>query len=159
MSHTERAELFARLHHAGQTRRVSDEAYVAHPIRVFQTLKSYTEDETILVTALLHDTLEDCPEVTYSLLLEDFGEKVANNVRALSNDPSEVRRLGKSRYLCEKIKTLTLEQLWVKLADRLDNMRESPREEYLIATRQLLESIEITDLVVEALVAQIRLLL
>ncbi|CAA9280214.1 MAG: hypothetical protein AVDCRST_MAG77-4335 [uncultured Chloroflexi bacterium] len=46
-----------------------------------------TEAETMVVVALLHDTLEDWPEATPALLEEQFGKEVAAAVVALTKPP------------------------------------------------------------------------
>ena len=45
-----------------------------------------TQDKEVIAAAILHDTLEDCKEVTFSVLCQEFGERVAEIVRAESEE-------------------------------------------------------------------------
>ncbi len=40
----------------------------------------------MIAAAILHDTLEDCKEVTFSTLCQEFGERVAEIVKAESEE-------------------------------------------------------------------------
>lgn len=119
----ESALLFATEKHKNQVRKFNGEPYVTHPIRVANTVKEFTSDERIIVTALLHDTIEDT-DATREEIETNFGVEVANMVCALSNDKVELKRLGKTAYLTEKMNSLSDSELLVKLADRLDNIRD-----------------------------------
>ena len=69
--------------HQGQTRKNSGLPYVIHCVEVSQVLQRLGFDETVLVTALLHDTLEDTamPPARIEAL---FGAEVLAFVRSLS---------------------------------------------------------------------------
>ena len=45
-----------------------------------------TQDKEVIAAAILHDTLEDCKEVTFSTLCQEFGERVAEIVKAESEE-------------------------------------------------------------------------
>lgn len=118
-----RAQTFATNAHRGQKRR-SGEDYVNHCIRVANICSQYTENETVIISALLHDTLEDT-ETTASQLEDLFGVDVCSMVKALTNNPEEMEKLGgKREYLAIKINHLPMDALLVKLADRLDNISD-----------------------------------
>ena len=115
---------FAKRKHTGQTRRIKGEPYVEHCKRVAYTVSFYTEKLDVIIAALLHDTLEDTPTRREELGAE-FGTEVANLVYALTNDTEEMKRLGGKRaYLAQKINTLSLDELLIKLADRVDNVQD-----------------------------------
>lgn len=145
------AIMYAELKHAGQVRKFSGEPYVNHPVRVAKTLSAYTTDYSILAAAVLHDTLEDT-DTTIEDLVRLFGDRVANLVKALTNDPEEIKRVGKTQHLLEKMAKMDDETLLIKLADRLDNVQDvtfdptSERYEwsqkYADQTQTLLESLE-----------------
>src|SRR5580765_7621133 len=57
--------------------------YIIHPIRVALIVVeqlSIRNAETICV-ALLHDTIEDCPDITVGLITQQFGSDIANMVQ------------------------------------------------------------------------------
>ena len=71
--------------HKGQTDKAG-EAYIFHPV----TVALLCDTAKAKAAALLHDTLEDCPEtVSYELLAERVGKDVADAVRLLTNDGSK----------------------------------------------------------------------
>lgn len=61
--------------------------YVTHLMSVMTILRDYTDDEDVLVAALLHDTLEDT-DYTREELLTDFGEPVTELVLTLTEPKS-----------------------------------------------------------------------
>ncbi len=73
--------------------------------------------------AILHDTIEDT-KTSYQEILDLFGPETAEMVMALTNDPGEKERLGKREYLARKTAAMGPRELLVKLADRLDNVRD-----------------------------------
>ena len=58
MRYTEAKELAIQAHY-GQVRRYTGEPYVNHPIAVADLIASITDDEDMIIAALLHDTVED----------------------------------------------------------------------------------------------------
>ena len=118
---------FAKLKHAGQ-KRDNGEDYIVHPIRVAKLVDYYKGQysknrEVLLAASLLHDTLED----TYTSFLElrdHFGIEVASLVEELTNASYSSKIIGKGLYLAEKMQMMTNYALIIKLADRLDNVRD-----------------------------------
>lgn len=121
-----RAIDYARVMHEGQTRS-SGEPYYTHPVEVAGILASMKMDATTLVTAILHDTLEDT-KATYEDLEKKFGADVAslvNGVSKLTKIESQTVE-GKQAENFRKLLLAMSEDirvLLVKLADRLHNMR------------------------------------
>ncbi len=77
--------------------------------------------QKIVDIALLHDTLEDT-ETTYEELKANFGQEIADDVKALTN-PANLSATGKkAEYLLNKMKKMSPDVLLIKLADRLDNI-------------------------------------
>ena len=118
---------FAKVKHAGQKRDNGDD-YIVHPIRVAKIVDYYKGQysknrEVLLAASLLHDTLED----TYTSFLElrdHFGDEVASLVEELTSATFSSRIIGKAKYLAEKMQMMTNYALIIKLADRLDNVRD-----------------------------------
>lgn len=121
-----RAYEYAKKMHEGQTRS-SGEPYYTHPMEVAGLLANMKMDTATIVTAILHDTLEDT-KATFDEVKGLFGEEVAN----LINGVSKLSRIegqtveGKQAENFRKLVLAMSEDirvLLVKLADRLHNMR------------------------------------
>jgi guanosine-3',5'-bis(diphosphate) 3'-pyrophosphohydrolase len=122
----ETAAVAVRRHH-GQLRKYAPLPYSLHPLRVAALVAGTdgppgSDREACLLAALLHDTIEDTawtvPEIE-----RDYGPAVASVVAELTQDktlPKEERR----RLMIAHCATMSPSAKWVKLADRLDNMRE-----------------------------------
>lgn len=112
--------------HEGQERS-SGEPYFSHPVEVAAILTEQQMDDATIVTALLHDTIEDTKS-TYSEVSTRFGDEVAqlvDGVTKLTNlelHSSETRQAENFRKLLMAM-SKDLRVLLVKLADRLHNMR------------------------------------
>ncbi len=112
--------------HAGQVRS-SGEPYFSHPVEVAAILTEQQMDDATVVTALLHDTIEDTKS-TYGEVSKRFGEEVAqlvDGVTKLTNlelHSSETQQAENFRKLLMAM-SKDLRVLLVKLADRLHNMR------------------------------------
>ncbi len=119
--------------HIGQTRK-SGEPYILHPIIVAVFTAMISNDETMIVSALLHDVVEDT-DFTIEELEEIFGKDVALLVEGLtkidvirdeelipstSNQKLISSALTFRKMLLTSIKDVRV--LVVKLCDRLHNM-------------------------------------
>ena len=127
---TNKAVVYAIEKHAKQMRRGSGLLYIVHPISVLAIVRKYKNSkhyDELGAAAVLHDVAEDCG-VTSEELVAGFGEMVAGLVMELTNDPDEVRRLGKQEYLDCKLANLSSYALVIKLADMLANMTENPSQ-------------------------------
>lgn len=117
---------FGRLAHNGQLRK-SGEPYFLHPIAVAELLADMQLDVETLITALLHDTVEDC-DVTSDDITTHFGVKISelvNGVTKLSQieiqsfDTKQAENFRKFMLAISR----DVRVLVVKLADRTHNMR------------------------------------
>lgn len=116
-----KAYVYAQKHHEGQKRKFTDIDYFTHPKYVARIIEDITNDETMIVAALLHDVLEDT-NATESEILELFGEKVLNLVKELTSTKDKEGK-SKTEYLIEKIINLSEEALLIKLVDRYHNIK------------------------------------
>ncbi|MBV8939067.1 MAG: bifunctional (p)ppGpp synthetase/guanosine-3',5'-bis(diphosphate) 3'-pyrophosphohydrolase [Alphaproteobacteria bacterium] len=121
-----RAYAFAAKAHGAQ-KRASGEPYITHPLEVAGLLTEYRLDSASIITALLHDTVEDTG-VTLEQVEKEFGQEI----RVLVDGVTKLSRLeGKSEDLrqAENFRKLLLAMsedlrvLLVKLCDRLHNMQ------------------------------------
>jgi guanosine-3',5'-bis(diphosphate) 3'-pyrophosphohydrolase len=142
-----RAYVFAMRAHGAQ-KRASGDPYFSHPLEVAGILTDYKLDSASIITALLHDTVEDTT-ATSEDIHKQFGEEVTRLVDGVTKLAKIELQPGSSGQ-AENFRKLLLAMsedirvLLVKLADRLHNMRtlnyiKSPEKRRQIA----LETMEI----------------
>jgi GTP pyrophosphokinase/guanosine-3',5'-bis(diphosphate) 3'-pyrophosphohydrolase len=111
----------------GSQKRASGDPYFAHPIEVAGILTDYRLDTATIVTALLHDVIEDT-EVTRADIDRLFGEEVGELVEGVTK-LSRLEATADHKRQAENLRKFILavskdvRVLLVKLADRLHNMR------------------------------------
>jgi len=121
-----KAYAYGKEMHDGQMRK-SGEAYFTHPVAVAAILTEQRLDDATIITALLHDTIEDTRS-TYSELVSMFGEEIAelvDGVTKLTNlqlSSTETQQAENFRKLFMAM-SRDLRVILVKLGDRLHNMR------------------------------------
>ena len=123
----EKAYHFAEKAHAGQLRK-SGEPYFVHPLTVAGILAKLMLDAPTIAAGLLHDTVEDCEDVTLEVIEKEFGQEVA----LLVDGVTKLRRLdftSRVEQQAESIRKMILAMskdirvVLIKLADRTHNMR------------------------------------
>jgi GTP pyrophosphokinase len=121
-----RAYVFSVARHGSQ-KRASGDPYFSHPIEVAGILTELFLDDKTIVTALLHDTLEDTvttPEEIERL----FGPEILRLVDGVTK-LSKIEAQTENERAAENLRKFLLAMsddirvLLVKLADRLHNMR------------------------------------
>ncbi|WP_108484829.1 RelA/SpoT family protein [Oceaniglobus ichthyenteri] len=120
------AYAYGQAMHEGQYRH-SGEPYFTHPVAVASILAEMQLDDATIVTALLHDTIEDTKS-TYGEVAEKFGTEIAelvDGVTKLTNlqlNSTETKQAENFRKLFMAM-SKDMRVILVKLADRLHNMR------------------------------------
>jgi GTP pyrophosphokinase len=121
-----RAYVFAMKVHGSQTR-LSGDPYFSHPLEVAGILTEYKVDLASIITALLHDTVEDT-ETTLKEIKKSFGKDVS----LLVDGVTKLTRIEFQSDLAKQAENFRkfvlamsedIRVLLVKLADRLHNMR------------------------------------
>lgn len=114
-----------KAHHAQL--RASGDPYFSHPLGVADILAHFHLDVDSIVTALLHDTVEDTL-VTLETIEKEFGKKIAGLVDGVTK-LSRIGLQSAEEKQAENFRKLVVAMsedirvLVVKLADRLHNMR------------------------------------
>ncbi|NBD30888.1 MAG: RelA/SpoT family protein [Alphaproteobacteria bacterium] len=112
--------------HEGQFRH-SGEPYFTHPVAVAGILAEQQMDDATLVTALLHDTIEDT-KASFSEIESRFGREIADLVEGVTK-LTNLQLTNAASKQAENFRKLfmatsrDLRVTLVKLADRLHNMR------------------------------------
>ena len=121
-----RAYVFATQKH-GDQKRASGDPYFSHPVEVAGILTNLRLDTSSIITALLHDTIEDT-DATFGEIERLFGREIADMVNGVTK-MSLLELSSADAAQAENFRKLLVATasdiriLLVKLADRLHNMR------------------------------------
>lgn len=121
-----KAYVFAMQRHGAQ-RRASGDPYFSHPLEVASLLADMRLDSGSIVTALLHDTVEDT-DATLNDISRLFGDDIArlvDGVTKLNKLEIQSDRTKQAENFRKLVVAMSedIRVLLVKLADRLHNMR------------------------------------
>ena len=122
----EAAYLWAKELHEGQYR-ISQEPYIMHPVEVAKILVDLKLDKDTIISAFLHDILEDT-ETTPEEMEQRFGISVVNLVQGVTK-LSKYQFKSKEERQAENFRRMLIAMaqdiriVVLKLADRLHNMR------------------------------------
>jgi GTP pyrophosphokinase len=111
----------------GTQKRASGDPYFSHPVEVAGLMTELKLDQETIVTALLHDTVEDTL-ATIEEVEKQFGPEIARLVDGVTK-LSKIETLTENERAAENLRKFLLAMsedlrvLLVKLADRLHNMR------------------------------------
>ncbi|MEI9967021.1 MAG: HD domain-containing protein [Candidatus Moraniibacteriota bacterium] len=119
--------------HGKQERKMSGSPYIIHPYAVAFLLAHFVDDEDVIIAGLLHDTLEDVPGYTESMLEQEFGPRVTSIVKEVTEDFTLAEKSDHSKrrdswqrrkeLYIENLKNDSPEALLVAAADKIHNMR------------------------------------
>jgi GTP diphosphokinase / guanosine-3',5'-bis(diphosphate) 3'-diphosphatase len=140
-----RAYVFTIKTHGSQVR-ASGDPYFSHPIEVAGILTELKLDTATIITALLHDTIEDTV-ATKDEIEQNFGQEIAvlvDGVTKLSQLELQSDRTKQAENFSKLLLAMSndIRVLLVKLADRLHNMRtlhfiKKPEKRVRIATETM----------------------
>lgn len=111
----------------GTQKRASGDPYFSHPVEVAGLMTELKLDQDTIITALLHDTVEDTL-ATVEEIERLFGPDVARLVDGVTK-LSKIETMSESERAAENLRKFLLAMsedlrvLLVKLADRMHNMR------------------------------------
>lgn len=116
-----KAIIFATEKHSGQFRKSTKLPYILHPIEVLQILYSMRADTNLMISGVLHDTIEDT-DTTLDEIKKLFGDDVAMLVSSNSEDKSKSWEERKQHTINELAKADTRVKMLI-MADKLANIR------------------------------------
>lgn len=115
-----KAKMFATMAHKNQRRKLTNEPYISHPIRVAKQLEKCQLPEELICAGYLHDVVEDTP-INMEDIEQHFGKRVANIVAAHTEDKSKSWKERKQETI-EAVKAGSKEVKYLIVADKLDNL-------------------------------------
>ena len=123
---------FAAKHHDRQVRKGTRLPYLTHPANVALILTAYDQDETTVVSGILHDVIEDCVRDGYTRVMlaqrigDKFGAEVLDTVLAVTQrqtDEEGIELSSEERrddYLA-RLAAASEPARWVCAADKIHN--------------------------------------
>ncbi|WP_371254229.1 HD domain-containing protein [Orientia tsutsugamushi] len=141
----------------GNQKRDTGKPYYMHPLEVARMVADYSFKTDTIITAILHDTIEDTTLTKEKIAIE-FNDNIAEQVLSLTRN-----RGGKKTSSMKMIQTLVnqdkVELLLIKLLDRLDNIKTifikpgKRRQEIILETQQefipLAEYLKLPEIAIE----------
>jgi guanosine-3',5'-bis(diphosphate) 3'-pyrophosphohydrolase len=116
---------FAADKHRNQRRKDHEASpYINHPIALANVLanEAGVDDESVLIAAVLHDTVEDT-ETTVHELVQVFGDEVTAIVMEVTDDKA-LPKAERKRLQIEHAAHISNQAKLVKLADKICNLRD-----------------------------------
>ena len=140
--------LAARLHR-DHTRIGLNLPYIVHPYSVACLVSEYSDDENLICAALLHDVLEDVEGYDFKELSRDFGNQVAELVKEVTEDRTDLEeswtlrdswKKRKAAYL-KNLRSASKEALLICAADTTHNL-QSLKETYLLNNKKAIKNFQ-----------------
>lgn len=140
MSHRyDEALEFAKTAHAGAVRKGTQVPYIVHPVETSEIVSMMTDDEDVIIAALLHDVIEDT-DYTEEDIRTRFGNRVADLVVNESENKHPDMKASDSWFLrkqetIDHLKNAERAVLIITLADKLSNMRSTANKYRVMGNR------------------------
>lgn len=111
--------------HGEQVRKYTNEKYIVHPIEVMNFLALFTQDEAVMVAAILHDVVEDTP-ATIKEVEAIFGEDVAKLVFGMSEPevPAGINRGERKEIYRQHLEKQCWRTKMIKFGDIYSNTKD-----------------------------------
>lgn len=122
MNTIDKAIVFAARAHSGQRRKGTRIPYIVHPLGVARILIQRGCPDHVVLSGILHDTVEDTP-VTLEEIRQGFGCDVAALVDAATESDRNDTWENRKKHTIGMVHTLSDEAAILVLADKLDNIR------------------------------------
>ncbi len=152
-----KAIYYAKKYHDDQKRQ-SGEPYYSHPLEVAYRIADYIFETNILVTSILHDTIEDT-NLTKNMIEIIFCSAIANQVEDLTRI-KKANKISSAEMVMLLFSQKKNNSLLVKLFDRLHNMQtitaKSP-EKIKAVTEETIETFIMLSLYLEKMPIEVEL--
>jgi GTP pyrophosphokinase len=138
-------EFAAAMH--GEQRRKDGTLYITHPIAAAEIAAEMGLDEDAIISALLHDVVEDTP-ATIDDIRKNFGQSVADIVDGVTK-LTRVTYTSKEEEQVENLRKMLIAMardirvILIKIADRLHNMRTMEYQAHDKQRAKALETMEV----------------
>ncbi len=130
----DKAFALARELHRDQKRKNIPTPFIAHPMTVAALVIENSDDEDLVITALLHDVVEDAGGLpTLERVRQQFGDTIADNIMWLSDSaetPRPPKRERNTMYI-QKMLEAPENIVLISCCDKISNLR-SMAADYLI---------------------------
>ncbi len=121
ITEVKKAIYYAKKYH-GDQKRQSGEPYYSHPLEVAHMVSDYLFRTDIIVTSILHDTIEDT-ELTFSMIQKIFGKNVATQVMDLTRIKEDGKKISSAALIESLLSAKKYDMLLIKQFDRLHNLQ------------------------------------
>ncbi len=133
---------FAAEAHAGATRKGSDIPFILHPLEAAAIVARLSNDQDLMIAAILHDTIEDT-DVTYDDIKREFGARIADLVNHESEDKTKTW-LERKSHTINTLKNEPRDVKIIAMGDKLSNMR-SMAHDYAAFGNKVWERFNVKD--------------
>ncbi|MHA1612479.1 MAG: HD domain-containing protein [Promethearchaeota archaeon] len=116
-----RAVLFASKAHHGQMRKLGNIPFIIHPMAVAAFLAEYYPEQKMIISAILHDVIEDTP---YELtdIEQRFGSEVAHLVDGVSEQDKSLPWKERKKAYFEHLQNAQIDVIRLSAADKYHNL-------------------------------------
>lgn len=129
-----KAIAFANIVHEKGKRKGTNIPYILHPMEVAIIVSSMKYDENLICAAILHDTIEDV-YVSYETIKDMFNKRVADIVKAESEDKSKSWKERKKHTIDHLREEKDEDIKIVALADKLSNIKSMYKDEKVLGDK------------------------
>ena len=131
----DRAFSMARELHKDQKRKNIPTPFISHPMTVAALVIENSDDEDLVITALLHDVVEDAGGLaTLERVRAEFGDKIAENILWLSDSTETPRPPKRERNLAyiQKMLEAPEEIVLISCCDKIANLRSMAADHLIL---------------------------